>query len=142
MSKEIDNIKPPRGGVRNGAGRKAGTGKFQEPTEVIRIPSSQKPVIADYLDAYSRKQTNATTKRDINKVNEFTLLNRVPVEITLFSSKIPAESSSPADVHVEKRLDPSEFLVGRADSIFCCDSRLVHDRRGVVASWESRHRSQ
>ena len=50
------NIKTIHGGNRLGAGRKVGTGKFGEPTEVLRVPSSQKTVISDFLQAYQRKQ--------------------------------------------------------------------------------------
>ena len=39
-----------------GAGRKVGTGKFGESTEVMRVPSSQKAVISDFLQAYQRKK--------------------------------------------------------------------------------------
>jgi DNA polymerase V len=34
-----------------GAGRKAGTGKFREPTSVLRVPTSQTAVIKDFLAA-------------------------------------------------------------------------------------------
>lgn len=45
-----------RGGKRANAGRKTGTGKFGEATEVLRVPASQKPVIVDFLAAYQHKQ--------------------------------------------------------------------------------------
>ena len=120
MNKETEIIKPLRGGHRQGAGRKAGTGKFQEPTEVIRVPSSQKPIIADFLQAYARKQLDATIAKDIDAVGDVQLpvINRTPIGITLFNSKVPAGFPSPADDHVEKRLDPSEFLVDQVDSTF------------------------
>ena len=50
------NIKMIRGGNRLGAGRKVCTGKFGEPTEVLRALGSQKTVISDFLQAYQRKQ--------------------------------------------------------------------------------------
>ena len=52
--KQIIQIKPRVNSP--GGGRKVGTGKFGEPTEVLRVPSSQKPVISDFLEAYQRKQ--------------------------------------------------------------------------------------
>ncbi len=118
MNKETEKSKPLRGGHRQGAGRKAGTGKFQEPTEVIRVPSSQKPIIADFLQAYARKQLDATIAKDIDAVGdvELPVINRTPIGITLYNSKVPAGLPSPADDHVEKRLDPSEFLVDKIDS--------------------------
>lgn len=50
-----DILDKNHGGQRTGAGRKVGTGKFSEPTEVLRVPSSQKPVITNFLEAYQRK---------------------------------------------------------------------------------------
>lgn len=120
MENDTEQTKPQRGGPRDGSGRKSGTGKFKEPTEVMRIPSSQKPIIADFLKAYARKQVDTSIKKDIDAVGEMTfpVLNRTPIGITLFNSKVPAGFPSPADDHVEKRLDPSEFLVDQVDSTF------------------------
>ncbi len=39
-----------------GQGRKVGSGKFKEPTTVVRIPETQAPVIKDFLVAYQRKK--------------------------------------------------------------------------------------
>ena len=50
------NIKMIRGGNRAGAGRKVSTGKLGEPTEVLRVPSSQKTVISDFLQAYPNER--------------------------------------------------------------------------------------
>ena len=44
------------GGRRVGAGRKKGS-VIKEPTTVMRIPESQKPVITDFLAAYRRRQS-------------------------------------------------------------------------------------
>lgn len=120
MENDIQHTKSLRGGLRDGSGRRTGTGKFKEPTEVLRIPSSQKSIIADFLRAYARKQLDSTLKKDIDAVGEivFPVLNRTPMGITLFNSKVPAGFPSPADDHVEKRLDPSEFLVDQVDSTF------------------------
>ena len=38
--------------------------------------------------------------------------------LLLFNSKVPAGFPSPADDHVEKRLDPTEYLVDQADATF------------------------
>ena len=43
MSQDTPN-KPTRGGARKGAGRKAGSGQFKEPTVVKRIPESFKKI--------------------------------------------------------------------------------------------------
>ncbi|MES2014056.1 MAG: translesion error-prone DNA polymerase V autoproteolytic subunit [Pseudomonadota bacterium] len=99
-----------------GAGRKVGTGKFREPTSVLRIPTSQAPVIKDFLAAYQRKRLTS----DLDAVTEIELpvLNAKPIALPLYSSKVSAGFPSPAEEHVEKRLDPSEFLIDQKDATF------------------------
>lgn len=114
----MQNDKPQtlRGGLREGAGRKVGSGKFGEPTSVVRIPASQEPVIKDFLAAYQKKRMSA----DLDAVTEFELpsLQPVPVSLPLYSSKVSAGLPSPAEEHVEKRLDPNDFLIDREDATF------------------------
>ncbi len=71
-----------RGGIRNGAGRPAGSGKYgSEPTKQIRVPLSSLPQI-------------------------YGLLNEgcIPA-IPLYSSKVQAGFPSPADDYIERYLD-------------------------------------
>jgi DNA polymerase V len=105
-----------RGGKRANAGRKTGTGKFGEATEVLRVPASQKPIIVDFLAAYQHKQQ----LEDVIDISSLMLpaLNQKMLNIPLFNSKVPAGFPSPADDHVEKRLDPNEFLIDQADATF------------------------
>lgn len=114
----MSNDKPysSHGGARPGAGRKAGSGKFREPTSVIRIPVSQEPVIKDFLAAYQKKRLNA----ELDAVTEFELpsLHPLPVKLPLYSSKVSAGFPSPAEEHVEKRLDPNDFLIDQEDATF------------------------
>ena len=99
-----------------GAGRKIGTGKFGEPTSVVRIPTSQAPVIKDFLAAYQRKRLAS----DLDAITEFErpALNATSIKLPLYSSKVSAGFPSPAEEHVEKRLDPSEFLIDQKDATF------------------------
>lgn len=99
-----------------GAGRKIGTGKFGEATSVVRIPTSQEPIIKDFLAAYQRKKLSS----DLDVVSNFELpnLSALPVSLPLYSSKVSAGFPSPAEDHVETRLDPSEFLIDQKDSTF------------------------
>ena len=110
------NIQAPRGGKRHNAGRKTGTGKFGEATTVVRVPTSQTPVIKDFLKAYQRKQL----KIDLDVIDEFELPALSPklFELPLFSSKVPAGFPSPAEDHVEKRLDTNDFLIDQIDATF------------------------
>ncbi len=111
-----DKLQKLRGGLREGAGRKVGSGKFGEPTSVVRIPTSQEPVIKDFLAAYQKKRMST----DLDAVTEFELpsLQPVPVSLPLYSSKVSAGLPSPAEEHVEKRLDPNDFLIDREDATF------------------------
>ena len=104
------------GGKREGSGRKEGTGKFREPTSVVRIPTSQAPVIKDFLAAYQRKKLTI----DLDALGKFELpvLHTQPIKLPLYSTKVSAGLPSPADEHVEKRLDPSEFLIDQKESTF------------------------
>jgi DNA polymerase V len=115
---EIENKKSAakHGGMRQGAGRKIGTGKFGEPTSVLRVPLSQSAKIKDFLLAYQQKRM----KIDLDAVGDFELpsMDMAPIPLPLYSSKVSAGLPSPADEHIEKRLDPSEFLIDRKDSTF------------------------
>lgn len=111
---EINKISPRKN--KPGAGRKVGTGKFREDTSVIRIPASQEPVIKDFLAAYQQKRLSV----DLDALGAFELpvLNTQPIMLPLYSSKVSAGFPSPAGEHVEKRLDPSEFLIDQKDATF------------------------
>lgn len=105
-----------RGGAREGAGRKAGTGKFREPTSVLRIPESQEPVIKDFLASYQCKKLS----NSLVPVTDFELPPIIlsTIELPIFSSKVSAGFPSPADDHIEKRLDPNDFLIDQKDATF------------------------
>jgi DNA polymerase V len=104
------------GGKRAGAGRRVGTGKFGEATTVMRVPASQQSVIKDFLTAYQKKCKG----RHLDTVDafEFPSLESQTVALPLFSSKVAAGVPNPADEHVEKRLDPNEFLIDDKASTF------------------------
>lgn len=116
MNENNEDLKSKQGGIREGAGRKIGTGKYREPTTVVRVPASQSHVIKDFLVAYQRKKLMI----NMDVVGEITLpaLNTPPINLPLYSSKVSAGFPSPAEEHVEKRLDPSEFLIDQKDSTF------------------------
>lgn len=113
---QSNNSDNPRGGSRVGAGRKVGTGKFRETTSVVRVPASQEPVIKDFLLAYQRKRLQ--TDLDVVGAFELPSLNAIPIPLPLYSSKVSAGLPSPAEDHVEKRLDPSEFLIDQKETTF------------------------
>ena len=112
------NIHIPKksGGKRAGSGRKVNTGKFRETTSVIRIPTSLQFKVKDFLAAYQRKKLIV----DLDAVGEFELpiLNAKPIHLDLYSSKVSAGFPSSAEEHVEKRLDPTVFLIDQKDATF------------------------
>ncbi len=105
------------GGARKGAGRKEGSGKFKEATTVVRVPISQKAAVTDLLEVYAERKQHLV---NIDSVSDFEMpaIDLQSIAAPLFNSKVPAGFPSPADDHVEKRLDPNEFLIDQADATF------------------------
>lgn len=108
------------GGFREGAGRKTGTGKFGESTQVVRVPASLRPMVSDFLAAHQRKQMRADLLANLDAVSDITLpmLSAKSIKLPLFGSKVPAGFPSPADDHLEKRLDANDFLIDQQDATF------------------------
>lgn len=104
-----------RGGKRSGAGRKPWS-PFKENTKAIRIPESQEPVIRDFLEAFKRKQ-ELEQSRNVSSVEEPSLSPTI-VELPLYSTKVAAGLPSPADDHIDKRLDLNDYLVRDAGDTF------------------------
>lgn len=109
-----------KGGKRPGAGRKPGSTTRLEKTIVVRIPASQKPVVSELLEAYAKQQRVDQLKENLDSVTVFTppAVDLQPVRLPLFQSKVPAGFPSPADDHIESRLDPNEYLIDQVDSTF------------------------
>ncbi len=129
MSNEIDK----RGGIRQGAGRKKGSGKFGEPTKVLRVPESQVSVIQAWLNL-SKSQNRAAAKgyplpglgSSMNKSKQecsefawYLPANDVNfIELPLYSHKVVAGFPSPADDYIEERLDLNEKLIRNKEATF------------------------
>jgi len=82
-----------RGGARLGAGRPSGQGKFGEVTRPIRVPVSKIDSIMNF----------------IHDRNLF---------LPLYSNKVPAGFPSPADDHMEGKLDLNNHLVKHPAATF------------------------
>lgn len=104
-----------RGGKRAGAGRKPGSA-FKEPTVPIRVPVSQEPVIRDFVEAFKRKK-QAESASNVASIEHPSIDPNV-VELPLFSTKVAAGYPSPADDHVDRRLDLNDYLITQADATF------------------------
>lgn len=107
--------KPKRGGKRVGAGRKPWSA-FKESTIPIRVPVSQEPIIRDFVEAFKRKKQNEEAS-NVASIEQPSLTPNV-IELPLFSTKVAAGFPSPADDHVEKRLDLNDYLITQADATF------------------------
>ena len=81
------------GGKRKGAGRPAGTGKYRDGTQVMRIPKSMAAQVMTYVHGKGYR-------------------------LPLFSHKVPAGFPSPADDYIEQQLDLNEHLIKNPPSTF------------------------
>ena len=84
------------GGVRQGAGRPQGQGRYGEPTKVVRIPQSKVADVLQFLR--STEQTS--------------------ISVPLYSSRVKAGFPSPADDYIEAHLDLNEHLVKHPAATF------------------------
>tara|TARA_B000000565_G_scaffold186937_1_gene142224 strand:+ start:8338 stop:8853 length:516 start_codon:yes stop_codon:yes gene_type:complete len=75
-----------RGGKRQGAGRPKGQGKYQEPTKVIRIPISLEQKVKSFIETDTH-------------------------EVPLFSTHVQAGFPSPADDHIDQKLNIHTLLI-------------------------------
>ena len=83
----------PRGGMRIGAGRPKGQGKFGEKTKPIRIPLSMVDNVLSFI-----------------KNNDLSL--------PIYSNKVTAGFPSPADDHIEGKLDLNTHLINTLQLLF------------------------
>jgi len=104
------------GGRRSGAGRKKGSG-VKEPSMVIRIPQSQQANVRDLINAYKSSSASASV-RTLPEIFTRPALSLKNISLPLFGSKVAAGFPSPADEHVEKRLDPNDFLIDNEEATF------------------------
>ena len=93
--------KSRRGGHRPGAGRKAGSGTYSEPTKPIRVPLSQVEKILGYLSDCRQASLDVPSGT-----------------IPIMSHGIPAGFPSPAEDHVEDRVDLNEHLILHREASF------------------------
>lgn len=129
MSNEINK----RGGIRQGAGRKKGSGKFGEPTKVLRVPESKVNTIQAWLNSpnvqnkvavkdYPLPELDISIHKSKQECSEFTCYlpaNDVDfIELPLYSHKVVAGFPSPADDYIEERLDLNEKLIRNKEATF------------------------
>ncbi|WP_044407820.1 LexA family protein [Thiomicrospira microaerophila] len=133
------------GGKRQGAGRKAGTGKFGEPTKVIRVPESKVDVIKDWLSVAANQQdakhldakhqdakhqdANHQVNEEGDKVHYLDLPSfknaevfrpdfSTEVQIGLYSHKVVAGFPLPADDNLEQTIDLNTHFIKKPETTF------------------------
>lgn len=107
--------KNSHGGRRPGAGRKKGSGT-KEPSVLMRVPESQQAIVRDLITTH-KSNSPATTRILPLTINRPAKILK-KINLPLFSSKVAAGFPSPADEHVEKRLDPNDFLIDNEEATF------------------------
>ena len=113
MSRDTPN-KPTRGGARKGAGRKAGSGQFKEPTVVKRIPESLVISLEQWLSEHKqrneqkgRAQNTLMLPSDALMMMPDPVRLRIPVAQDAVRAGLPA-SASP---DIADYLDFNTYLV-------------------------------
>jgi DNA polymerase V len=96
------------GGKRLGAGRKPGNNMAQ-PTTVIRVPVNTVKIIKNFVSTLTGEHA-LQTHADLSDLIQLVRAKQHTV-FPLYTSKVAAGFPSPADDHVEQRLNPSDYLV-------------------------------
>ncbi|MGM0541775.1 MAG: LexA family protein [Pseudomonadota bacterium] len=120
----MSNDNKKRGGPRPGAGRKKGSGKFGEPTKVLRVPESKVSAIQAWLNLSNGRNRAALKdashpEQDGSEFAWYLPANHLSfIQLPLYSHKVIAGFPSPADDYIEKRLDLNEKLIGNKEATF------------------------
>lgn len=102
-----------KGGARPGAGRPKGTGKYGEPTRAIRVPESAISDIQSWLLERKPEKAKSTCNLQILKPTKGKVVN-----LPLYANRIPAGFPSPADDHIDVKLNIHEHLVKNPAATF------------------------
>lgn len=113
------------GGFRPGSGRKVGSGRFAEPTQVIRLPQSAVPVVRDWL-ASMAEASGAVAAQPFTRTPS-------GLSLPLFGARIAAGFPSPADDHLEGSIDLNEQLVQHPAATFFV--RVQGDSMTGAGAW-------
>ncbi len=111
----MNNIIKTHGGRRPGAGRKPGN-SVDQPTTVIRVPVNTAGTIKDFVSALKGKHSLQGQAGVVDLIQFAQTKQRVI--FPLYTSKVSAGFPSPADDHVEQRLNPSDYLVENDTTTF------------------------
>ena len=95
-------------------GRPSGTGKFKEPTTVVRVPESQKPTILNFLNAYN-KARKANTNFDesfYTNLEDFHItFSDEPLSLPLGGTKLDAGFGNMVEDWMSDELEIKDYLM-------------------------------
>ena len=110
----MNQLKPSaHGGKRPGAGRKP---KFGEPTALVRVPESVKPVVVDFLSELAQRRQEPKWPSHLKPVQ--LAENPTSFKVPMFGHTIRAGFPSPADDYVADRLDLNDHLMPRKEASY------------------------
>jgi DNA polymerase V len=98
------------GGQRPGAGRKTGSGRFQETTKPVRVPVSLIPSVRAWLARMAEEPGGCVVQSFPSRPQAMPL--------PFYGSRIAAGFPSPADDHLEDSLDLNTHLVQHPAATF------------------------
>lgn len=98
-------MKKLHGGKRDNAGRKSGSGKYGEATELRRLPVSWLPSIDDQLAIAALIQESP----NVETIGPASTQHKQALNLT--SSKVAAGFPSPAEDFIEGKLDLNDYLI-------------------------------
>lgn len=104
------------GGNRKNAGRKLNTGPYREPTQALRIPVGLVPLVKLQLDDYKQRLGQRGERYPTDVM--FPAQRLAALALPQFSSRVSAGFPSPADDHVEQRLDLNQHLIQHPAATF------------------------
>ncbi|PPC90097.1 MAG: peptidase S24 [Methylobacter sp.] len=102
------------GGKRRGAGRPRGSNAYGEPTVPVRIPKSRVISVKAFLAACKAQNDRQSPVESIVPASD----SGPDTTLPLFSTRVQAGFPSPADDHIEKRLNLNDYLIKQADATF------------------------
>ena len=98
------------GGKRDGAGRKKGSNAYGESTQPVRVPKSFVEPLKQYLMQFKDKPCQQDLILPYHDLK--------PMPLPLFSNTVSAGFPSPADDHMENRLDLNTHLIHNQETTF------------------------
>lgn len=115
----MNKIKQPKlGGSRPGSGRPKGSGRYQEPTQPIRIPNSLVPQVNDLLSHYLEEIAHSLGASSEFKNRVFQPIIRSIRTLPIYANRVAAGFPAPTDDRVESKLDLNQHLIKRPTSTF------------------------